>query len=157
HVAFVARVLANAQDEPVMESRANEEFDWLVERVCTKFSLDNARKGIKQDHSGKDIFVGTTGPCLTDPLYVVLLLQQLACKAEWKHHGALLERVTHGIESMPPELFPTIFMPGLSGLSKYLRQSPDHVCHYKELFQELLEFYRIRYIRAMGFREIKES
>lgn len=130
-----------------MESRAREEFDWLVETVCTKFSLDNARKAFKPDHSGKDSFVGTTVPCLIDPLYVVLLLQQLACKAEWKHHGALLKRVANGIESMPPELFPNFFMPVLMRLSKYLQQSPDHVCHYTELFQKLLEFYRIRYIQ----------
>ncbi|KAL9580360.1 MAG: hypothetical protein Q9212_004541 [Teloschistes hypoglaucus] len=146
HVSFVARFLANDQDESVMESDAKEEFDWLVETVCTRFTLENTREDTKQGHSSKGISSGTVGACLTNPAHVVLLLHQLACKAEWSHHEALLKRLMHCIEHMRIELF-AIFMPVLTALSIYLKEFPDHVSNYEELFQKMLEFYRIRYIQ----------
>lgn len=96
-----------------MESREKEEFDWLIETVCTKFTFENTQEGTKQGQSGKGISSGTTGACLVEPAYIVLLLQELACKAKWSHHEALLKRLMHGIEYMRTELFP-IFMPILT-------------------------------------------
>lgn len=129
-----------------MKSHAKEEFDWLVETVCTKFTLEDTREVTKQVHSGKEISSGINASCLTNPAHVVLLLHQLAGKAEWGHHEALLKRLMHCIEHMRTELFP-IFMPVLAALSVYMKEFPDHVSHYEELFQKMLESYRIRYIQ----------